>query len=260
MQNEHRLFLQTFMYHGIMKGKEVKDSHKRAVEHFEGTYNESDLVHFVKTVNDNIRPFHLEIKKAMDEVTGSHFYILVNKAETSITRQSSDFSVNQLELFKKLISAVVESVDGLISSTDALNLSGQLEGVKMSKKDAAKLFESLKQKKWINEVDGSYYLGPRSVTELEAYILDEYEAATKCHLCQKLCLHGQNCDQCDVRLHNFCAARCFRGARNAVCPREECRAMWRHAVRNVDGDEPTSTSQTDSQRLSQKTAKRSRRQ
>lgn len=46
---------------------------------------------------------------------------------------------------------MVESDDGLISSTDALNLSGQLEGVKMSKKDAAKLFESLKQKKWINE-------------------------------------------------------------------------------------------------------------
>lgn len=39
------------------------------------------------------------------------------------------------------------------------------------------------------QVNGSYYLGPRSVTELEAYILEEYETAIKCHLCQKLCLH-----------------------------------------------------------------------
>lgn len=44
MQNAHRLFLQTFMYHGIMKGKEVKDSHKRAVEHFEGRLKNPALI------------------------------------------------------------------------------------------------------------------------------------------------------------------------------------------------------------------------
>lgn len=244
MQDAHRHFLQQFIYCGIMKGKEVRESHKKAVESVGGVYSEGNLVLFVKTVNDSIRTFHLEIKKAVDEVTRAQYYVLVNKAETAVTRCSSDFTANQLELFKKLIETIVASDDGFLSSTDALNLTDQLDGIKMKKTDAAKTLESFLDKKWINEFDGNYYLSPRSTAELEVYILQQYDTAVKCHLCQRLCLHGQNCPECDVRLHVYCASRCFRAATDAVCPNASCHVQWPHDVLSLDNQDGHSPQQS----------------
>lgn len=261
MQNAHRHFLQTFMSYGIMKGKEVKDSHKEAVEKYGGAYSETDLVQFVKTVNDSIKPFHLEIKKAIEEFGGAHFYVLVNTSETAIMRLSSDFTVNELELFKKLVEAIVESEDGLVSTTDALNLTDRLERIKFTKTDAVKLYDTLIRKKWIKEFEGSYHLTARSIAELEQYILEQYETAVKCYLCKKLCLHGQNCAECDVRLHVFCASRCFRASPNAVCPNTRCRATWSHGIEELeDRDKRTpQKSQRNDPRASQKPTRTTRR-
>ena len=38
----------------------------------------SDLVEFVNTINDNIKPIHLEIKKAVSEESGKQSYCLVS--------------------------------------------------------------------------------------------------------------------------------------------------------------------------------------
>jgi len=35
------------------------------------------LVEFVRAINVNIRDFHLEIRKAVDEFTGDFYYVLV---------------------------------------------------------------------------------------------------------------------------------------------------------------------------------------
>jgi len=38
------------------------------------------LVEFVRVINLNIRDFHLEIRKAVDEYTGEFYYVLVGVA------------------------------------------------------------------------------------------------------------------------------------------------------------------------------------
>jgi len=36
-----------------------------------------NLVEFIRVINANIRDFHLEIKRAVDEFTGDYYYVLV---------------------------------------------------------------------------------------------------------------------------------------------------------------------------------------
>jgi len=243
------------MSRGILTGGEVKLLHKFVHQRFGQPYEASRLAEFVNTINIHIRPLHLEIKKIVNEVTEVHCYALANNAESDITRLSSDYSVNELEFFKKLVEAVVESEGGCISSTEALNLTEDLER-KMTKKDAQDLLEKLEKSKWVFQDKGQIYLSPRSILELDKYIQDQFPAmATKCNLCNRLCITGKNCPRCDVKLHNHCAARYFNGQSDNICPGKECSVEWTdlpapkssQAPRSGGDDEP-GQSQRKSQR------------
>lgn len=44
------------------------------------------------------------IKKGIDELTGEQYYVLVNDSDNSISRLSSEYKSNEIELFKKIVS------------------------------------------------------------------------------------------------------------------------------------------------------------
>lgn len=64
----------------------------------------TDLKAFVEKINTAIRPMNMVIKKGIDELTGEQYYVLVNDSDNSISRLSSEYKSNEIELFKKIVS------------------------------------------------------------------------------------------------------------------------------------------------------------
>eukprot|EP01137_Pigoraptor_chileana_P004756 Opistho-2@46826 len=79
---------------------------------------------------------------------------------------------------------------------------------------------------------GYYTLGPRSLLELQSYLLSNHENdILKCQLCKQLVIKGQRCsnEECAVKVHLHCASRRWGQAANPKC--DECGSVW--AVRDV---------------------------
>lgn len=244
LRDSHRLFLQSFMSHGILITKDVRQLYVQACEQFGEPSDLRRLAEFVNTINSKISPLHLQIKKGINEVTTAQYYGLVNTAESDITRLSSTYIVNELELYKKIIESIVDSDNGLLSSTDALNLTSQLEK-KMLKKDAEDLISKFERDNWLEiNVNGEIALSTRAILELDQYIQAQYpNLAVKCNMCHRLCLQGETCKRCDVKLHFSCAGRYLDRQEHPHCPSSACNAPWpRDARRPSQPSDPSAAS------------------
>ena len=217
------------MSRGILDGKEVKEWYRYVCERFSIPFEINKLAEFTLNINSNIKPFHMEIKKGLDEADGTNFYCLVNLKESDTTHMSSQYSKSELELFGKVMAEIVCSGgEGSMSSTDALNLVETLENKKMSKRDAEILLKRLASERWLCCTGGRISLTPRTLMEFDHYIQDQYpEDCVKCNLCHKLVVKGQNCQQCEVRLHIHCAGKFFRPGCNE-CP--SCKQEWPYEI------------------------------
>ncbi|GFR65238.1 non-structural maintenance of chromosomes element 1-like protein [Elysia marginata] len=183
-------------------------------------------------VNQRIGPVNLEIRKGVEEDDGHHYYVLANTAETAISRLSTAYSPNEMELFKKLVENIVESGDGKIGSLAAMNLTDKLEK-RIGKEEAQNFFNRLEDDRWIKKnSDGKISLSVRSIVELDQYIKDVYPDYIKlCSLCKKLCLQGCQCENCGAKFHFRCSNAFFsKQGPNKTCPESNCRAPWGQVV------------------------------
>ncbi|XP_005100484.1 non-structural maintenance of chromosomes element 1 homolog isoform X1 [Aplysia californica] len=231
MNDGHRFTLQHFMSKGILNAKEVKTIFSQSKDRFQGQ-DEEDLRTFILTINQSVAPFNLEIKKGIQEDDGQSHYCLVNTVETPISRLSSTYTLNELELFKKLVEQIVNTEDGKVGSLAAVNLTERLEK-KMGKEDAEIFFEKLERDKWIKkDKNGKISLSVRSLLELEQYLKEVYADYVKsCGICDKICLLGETCSSCGVKLHLQCAKNLFsRQGDDRKCPSYDCRAPWGEVV------------------------------
>ncbi|CAL1531072.1 unnamed protein product [Lymnaea stagnalis] len=224
-QIQMQKFLQTFMSRGILNAKEVKNLRQEIGVHAESN---DDLIRFVQAANEAIAPFNLEIRKGVQEDDGAHFYCLVNTVETSLTRLSSTYTPNELELFKKLVEKIVDTDDGKMGSLAALSLTDKLDK-KMGKEEGQDFFNRLERDKWIKkDTDGKISLSVRSILELEQYLKDMYPEFIKlCNICSKICLLGETCANCGIKLHLKCANNLFsKQGSEKKCPARDCSATW----------------------------------
>ncbi|KAK7100948.1 non-structural maintenance of chromosomes element 1 homolog [Littorina saxatilis] len=244
MNDAHKAFLQAFMSVGVQKAKEVKEVYRKCCEQCAEPYSNEEkertrqMVEFIRTINNCIQPFHLEVKKGVCEEDGTHFYCLVNNVENAFTLLASDYTANDLEFFKKLVEEIISS-DGCVGSRVALNVVERLEK-KMTRQDAEILLERLENDRWVLMKEGVVSLSVRSILELNQYIQQVYPDFVKnCNICKLICLKGQACDECGVKIHNHCATRYFRDQDR--CPDPDCSAVWtRPAPENDEaGHEPT---------------------
>lgn len=234
MTPAHRMFLQSFMARGLLNGKEVKELFKKSLEqcneHVPDNEQEKkrQLVQFIHVISDHIAPFHLDVKKGVSEEDGSNFYCLINNVENYITRMASDYTATELEFFKKLVEQIVEN-DGAIGSTAALNI--VVPDRRLSKNDAQDLLLKLERDRWIVQKQGKLLLSIRAILELGQYMQEVYpDSIKKCHVCKQICLRGQMCEECGVKIHYHCATRFFTHQENPVCPDQDCRSPWTHPV------------------------------
>uniref|UniRef100_A0AAV2LMK7 Non-structural maintenance of chromosomes element 1 homolog n=1 Tax=Knipowitschia caucasica TaxID=637954 RepID=A0AAV2LMK7_KNICA len=189
---------------------------------------------FIDTINAKLQLMFMQIRKGMSEVNGRQYYALVNMAETDITRMSSDYADNELELFRKTMDLIVSSENGKISSTDALNIADSLMTKRLKKSEAEQVLNRLVQDKWLNEKRGEFSLSTKCIIEMEPYIRRMYEDQVKlCHICHNIAFQSQICDSptCGIKIHNPCVARYFKGRVEPRCP--ACDEFWPHEIPEV---------------------------
>lgn len=114
-------------------------------------------------------------------------------------------------------------------SFQALNLTASLEK-SMSRDDAQRFYERMVKNKWLKKSSrGELSLSTRSILELDPLIHSMYpEVARQCNICSRLCLRGQTCNNCQIKLHLYCANRYFKNRESHTCP--NCSQEWHHSV------------------------------
>ncbi|KAL4659022.1 hypothetical protein GN956_G3406 [Arapaima gigas] len=230
MSDSHRRFLQIIMCHGIMEGSQARAVHQHCCQAY-GTQHTRSLDEFVDTINSQLQPLFMQIRKGMSEDEGLQYYALVNVADTDVTKMSSDYAANELELFRKTMDLIVDSENGTASSTDILNCADSLQTSKMKKKETEQVLSRLVQDKWLNEKHGEYTLSTRSIMEMEQYIRNTYQDLVKsCAICHNIAFQSQMCSNqsCGVKIHIPCAARYYKGRADPRCPK--CSEFWSHEI------------------------------
>lgn len=78
MNNAQKGFLQAFMAKSVQNGKEVKELFRKCCEHYsvplpaDEKERTSQLVGFIRTINQHIAPIHLEVKKGICEADSTN--------------------------------------------------------------------------------------------------------------------------------------------------------------------------------------------
>ncbi|XP_043349649.1 non-structural maintenance of chromosomes element 1 homolog isoform X2 [Dermochelys coriacea] len=225
MTDGHRRFLQVLMSHGIMEGSVARTLHRDCCEIHKVYYAHDKLDDFINVVNIHLQPFFMQIRKGMSEDDGRTYYTLVNLAETEITKMASDYTENELELFRKTMDLIIVSENGFASSTSILNLADQLKIKKMKKKEAEQVLQNLR--------DGEYTLHTRCIMEMEQYILSNYQdLVRKCNICHSLAIQSQVCETCGIGMHLPCAGKYFKAQMEPHCP--HCNEFWPHEIPEVN--------------------------
>ncbi|XP_039860438.1 non-structural maintenance of chromosomes element 1 homolog isoform X1 [Simochromis diagramma] len=234
MGESHRRFLQTMMVSGVIDEQAAKALYQYCCETHHTQYAPDKLEDFIDTINSRLQPMFMQIRKGMSENNGLQYYALVNMAETDITRMSSDYADNELELFRKTLDLIVCSENGKASSTDILNSTDSMTTRKMKKSETEHLLSRLVHDKWLSEKRGEYTLSTRCIIEMEPYIRTMYQDHVKvCHICRNIAFQCQICENptCGIKIHNPCVARYFKGKSEPRCP--SCDDFWPHEIPEV---------------------------
>ncbi|XP_076865375.1 LOW QUALITY PROTEIN: non-structural maintenance of chromosomes element 1 homolog [Brachyhypopomus gauderio] len=234
MGDSHRRFLQTLMSHGIISSSQASALHRHCCETHGAQYSQDRLDEFISVINTHLQPLFMHIRKGMSEEDGLDYFALVNMAETDITRMSSDYADNELELFRKTMDLIVESETGTASSTDILNCADSLQTKKLKKKETEHVLNKFVQDKWMNENEGEYTLSTRCIIEMEQYTRTIYQDLLKlCYVCHNVAFQGQICENavCGIKMHLPCVARYFKGRTDPHCP--SCNDFWAHEIPEV---------------------------
>ncbi|KFO33539.1 Non-structural maintenance of chromosomes element 1 like protein [Fukomys damarensis] len=190
------------------------------------------LEDFINNINSALESLYIEIKKGVTEDDGRPIYALVNLATTPVSKMSTDFAENELDLFRKALEMIVDSETGFASSTNILNLVDQLKGKKMKKKEAEQVLQKFVQSKWLIEKEGEFTLHGRAILEMEQYIRETYPDSVRvCNICHGLLIQGQSCETCGIRMHRPCVAKYFQSSPDPRCP--HCDDFWPHEVPEV---------------------------
>ncbi|XP_023672312.1 non-structural maintenance of chromosomes element 1 homolog [Paramormyrops kingsleyae] len=230
----HRRFLQSLMCNGIIVRSKAIALHRNCCEVHNTHYTRDGLDEFIDLINSHLEPLFMQIRKSVSEEDGLQYYALVNMAETDITRMSSDYADNELELFRKTMDLIVDSESGRASSTDILNCADSLNTRKMKKKETELLLTRLVRDKWLNEKHGEYTLSTRCIMEMEQYIQKIYQDMVKtCAICHNVVFQSQMCDNmsCGIKMHIPCVAKYFKGRSDPQCP--VCNAFWPHEIPEI---------------------------
>ncbi|KAK1805235.1 hypothetical protein P4O66_019579 [Electrophorus voltai] len=234
MGDSHRRFLQTMMSNGVISSSQASALHRHCCETHGAHYSQEKVEDFISVINAQLQPLFMHIRKGMSEEDGLDYFALVNMAKTDITKMSSDYADNELELFRKTMDLIVDSENGTASSTDILNCADSLQTKKLKKKETEHVLNKFVQDKWLNEIEGEYTLSTRCIIEMEQHMRTIYpDLIKRCFVCHNIAIQGQICENavCGIKIHLPCVARYFKGRTDPHCP--SCNDFWTHEIPEV---------------------------
>lgn len=183
---------------------------------------------FIDEVNPRIEPLNLKISQICCEATNVKYYVLHAIVENEAAKAAAMKITTKVEreFLRVVIKGIVTSAEGHISEIACLNFSNNLNECKVTKKDASILLASLASKKWLEMVRGQVYLGPRTMTELQKFLSEQYEDYfERCKLCKDLTLIGEKCPAgCGVKIHSSCLETFYANGASQKCV--GCKQPW----------------------------------
>ncbi|KAG8196667.1 hypothetical protein JTE90_006577 [Oedothorax gibbosus] len=219
LQLQHQMFLQAFMWKKVCDSEEVRMLHTKC--HDSVNVPEGDLKIFIEKINCALQPLSMNIKKGIDELTAKQCYVLVNIADTPISRLSSEYESLDLELFKKIVSSIVESEEGKISSTTVLNFADDINKTltkKVSRRDVNDILKKFIESGWLCEQRGYVFFSTRAIFELQHFFKENFpNSITTCVWCKNIVFQGASCISCGKKVHIYCREHYVERTGNRLC-------------------------------------------
>jgi len=253
----HRVFVQAIMKKkGIFGSQEVFETLTAALKTFgfecpDRNTLKTQILEFMMTINRELRGIYVEIRRSMDERTGTTYYVLVNRlASPQTVAAFKHYSTNQLELFKAIMTAMFDEDDRSIEYIRALNMTKDLPK-RMSMDDAEMFLNRLVAEKWLENVNGKLRLHVKAISELEPYLKSTFELSD-CKICNNVIILKKNsqCASCETNAHSACVMKSQR--RN--CPNDQCRTPWHFDEQQQLPSQSTNSNSQRSSTSSQQTA------
>lgn len=221
--DEHRIFVQGMLCKGILNSKEVNALHEKAliVCNIDVPEKKVDrqklLASNIQTINNELEPVGLVIKKGVDEDTGENYFMLINLSNR-IIGGSKELGANiqvqwksqELEYLRLLATEILRSESKSITGREALHLTDQVGlngGKRLTMEEAEDTINRLMSAQWIKSVDdgGEITLGVRFLGEMESWMVEVIGGVAKCQICRRVVVRGEYCG-CDegIAWHKYC--------------------------------------------------------
>lgn len=182
----------------------------------------TDLDKAIRIINETISVYLQKIVILPCELTGEKMCVLVSTAERPELK--CNLTQIQSEYLYELVHAIITSEHGFIGSIDALNLSSELEGGKVTRTMADEYLRLFLEKKLLLFREGMYFLSALSIAELGPFISENFDI-DNCHLCKQMVICGEKCLNCDTLLHKHCFSQFRESFKKTVkCP--NCKNEW----------------------------------
>lgn len=181
----------------------------------------------IRDINSVITTFKLNIEKVIDEDDGQVYYAMVNLADGNLSRSSTLRPKTHLELFKRVLNAIMTNEERCISETELINLHVDIPPLdgprkKLSLTEAERLMEQWIKARLLSKDknDGRITLGVSGVAQFRQMIQNDYPTSYEtCFICVSFCLRGQRCKSCAKLHHRHCLnqMRSVNSSQQEVC-------------------------------------------
>ncbi|KAI4494192.1 hypothetical protein M0802_009061 [Mischocyttarus mexicanus] len=193
----HKIFLQTIMQEGVLHDEDGKELVIKL-------FGNDKIKNVIFEINKNLKPLSMMIRTVTCEITGKTYLAIISTILQDMSSFQTQFPRTHLELFRKMLSEIILTNKGCVSSTECLNICSSVDS-KFLKIDASQFLEYMVDKKWLLLKNGKYYIGVRSIAELMPYFKATYEDfLCPCNLCKEIVFFGQRCDNCEAKMHMTC--------------------------------------------------------
>jgi hypothetical protein len=221
LNDAEQYLLQQFLNNSVLDQFNFKDIFRNVLNKFQIKYNTGDneqfkllIVSYLKSINEAIKQYSLEIKIGTCELTSITFYCIVRQFDSnSIGTLSQLYNQNELKLFKKILNLIVESEDAIIDYNSIVNGVAEEVDIKITEKSIREITEKFVRDYWLLALGGNRFaLHSRAILELSQYLVEIYtnQVIVNCKLCKEIVISGVTCESCTAKTHRHCAKRYFK--------------------------------------------------
>lgn len=196
----------------------------------EGVDYPSLLQEAIVSINENLHPLDLHIRKIKSQQEEKFYYTLVNTLKDISVKMSTSFSPREVEAINEIIHKTVQGEKYSISAPECWSIVKSMTNRDQPQAEA--FMDYLTDSQFFEFYSGFYTLSPRSLAELKPHLLELYSNSDEgtfiflCAGCTEVVTKGIRCSDilCEIRFHRKCAENYFTFKKDLSCP--GCSKEW----------------------------------